>query len=103
MPTKTKTLKSKTLLSKFEKNKNYGGFGLIGHECRNTTTVDQVYDHVVKDLGLTDKEAFEYANSKIARFVGDEIKERKLNPVAIKKTLVGSIKKYLPSILAEVS
>lgn len=89
------------LLSKFEAYKNYGGYGLIGHDCRKgTNLVDQAFDEVVQELKLSRQKAFLFANSRCGRHVGDYI-EGSRNMSLIKREIKKSIKENIHDLLAE--
>lgn len=90
------------LLNSLKTNKQYSGFGIINHQCR-TPQFDEIFEEAVKELKLSKKEIFLYANSRIARFLGDEIRESKSkSKKTISNKIKSSILKYLPDLKQEV-
>jgi len=95
------------LLEKFRSNSKWNGFGLIGHEVLNTPKyeiITQAFDSAIKRLGLSRADAFLYANSRDARFLGDHLmNQTKLTPSLAVKIIIDNIESSLSRLKQEHS
>ena len=78
--------KSSTI-DKMKKRDDWLGFGYIGHAIRNDE-VDKIVCKVLNELKLSDEKAFIYLNSKLGRWLGDELSYRK----DVKEVIVRDLK-----------
>ena len=90
-------------LKKFETNKSYHGFGLIGHLCRSKV-VDAIFDKAVHKMKISEGDAFLFANSRDGRHTGEEIADvdNKLSPEEYARKVSSIIRNNLKNSLPEL-
>lgn len=82
-------------IDKMKQNENWLGFGYIGHEMRENPLADKLVLKAIKELKLSDEDAFLFLNSKPGRWLGDSMSFWLDSKKSTKKQKVESIKETI--------